>query len=62
MRTMPHFILSLQFAWSTAALWAMAFALSRRERVGAPSLNYWDEGMSFNFLSLGLHIAQRMLA
>ena len=60
-RNLPHFSLSLQYVWSTAALWVMAFALGRRERVGAPSWNHWDEGMSFNCLSLGLHIVQRML-
>ena len=56
-----QFTLSLQFACSMAALWAMAFALGRREPLNGPTLNHWDEGMGLNCLSLGLHIAQRML-
>lgn len=59
-RTFPHLGQSLQFVWSTAAMWTMILALARRERVGGPTLNHWDEGMSFNCLSLGLHLLRQM--
>lgn len=59
-RTFLHLGQSLQFVWSTAAMWTMILALARRERVGGPTLNHWDEGMSFNCLSLGLHLLRQM--